>query len=171
MDFNEFCELMNSAISSKEFSEVNDCLQDKDMCFNSNPEDIKDMGKCFNSYPEDNKEKIVRDWIWNNMEIPAQTKIFLLLKLLGRDMNSYIRPNINGTISWTDSHCLLHYVIKDYDKKFGYPKIFEERSIEDFEKIARFLRHEIFFEYEEGMTPFTLAYLQRNHDCFNVSRF
>ena len=158
MDFNEFCELMNSAISSKEFLEVNKCLENKDMCFNSNPEDS-------------NKEKIVKSWIWNNMEIPAQTKIFLLLKLLGRDMNSYIRPNINGTISWTDSHCLLHYVIKDYDKKFGYPKIFEERSIEDFEKIARFLRHEIFFEYEEGMTPFTLAYLQRNHDCFNVSRF
>ena len=36
---NEFCKLMNSAISSKEFLVVNDCLQDKDMCFNLNPED------------------------------------------------------------------------------------------------------------------------------------
>ena len=142
---------MNSAISSKEFSEVNDCLQDKDMCFDSNPEDS-------------NKEKIVKSWIWNNVEIPAKTKIFLLLKLLGRDVNSYIGPNYEN-IRFTLNHSLLDYVIKDYYN------LFEERSIEDFEKIARFLRHEIFFEYEEGMTPFTLAYLQRNHDCFNVSRF
>ena len=147
MDFNEFCKLMNSAISSKEFLEVNECLQDKDMCFNSNPEDS-------------NKEKIVKSWIWNNMEIPAETKVFLILKLIGRNMNSYIRP-VNGTIILTDSHCLLHYVIKEY--------YFEEESIEDFEEIARFLRHEIFFEYEKGMTPFTLAYLQNDHDCFNVS--
>ena len=151
MDFNEFCKLMNSAISLKEFSEVNDCLQSKDMCFNSNPEDS-------------NKEKIVKSWIWNNMDIPAQTKIFLLLKLLGRDMNSYIRP-VNGTIFMDPSHALLDYVIEDYYN------LFEERSIEDFEKIARLLHYEIFFEYEEGMTPFTSAYLQRNHDCFNVSRF
>ena len=149
MDFDEFCKLMNSAISSKEFLDVNDCLQNKDMCFQSTAEGC-------------NKEKIVKSWIWNNMEIPAETKVFLILKLLGRNMNSYIRP-INGIIRYTISHCLLHYVIKEY--------YFEERSIEDFEEIARFLRHEIFFEYEQGMTSFTLAYLQRNHDCFNVSRF
>ena len=151
MDFNEFCKLMNSAISSKEFLAVNDCLQDKDMCFNLNPEDSS-------------KEKIIKSWIWNNMEIPAQTKIFLLLKLLGRDMNSYIRP-VNGITDMHPSHALLYYTIEDYYN------LFEERSIKDFEEIARFLHHEIFFEYEEGMTPFTLAYLQRNHDCFNVSRF
>ena len=156
MDFNEFCELMNSAISSKEFSKVNDCLRIETEWFNSNPEDT-------------NKEKIVKSWIWNNVEIPAITKIFLLLKLLGQDTSysymtkyEFIHSN-RGIIAFTDSHCLLHYVIKEY--------YFEEESIEDFEEIARFLRDEIFFEYEEGMTPFTLAYLQRNHDCFNVSRF
>ena len=154
MDFNEFCKLMDSAISSKYFLEVNDCLQNEDLCFNSNPED-------------NNKEKTVKSWIWNNVEFPAKTKIFLLLKLLGRDINSYMTRyefiHNNGIIGLTDSHCLLHYVIKEY--------YLEEESIEDFEEIARFLRHEIFFEYEEGMTPFTLAYLQRDHDCFNVSRF
>ena len=145
MDFNEFCKLMNSAILSKEFSEVNDCLQNEDLCFNSNPY----------------KEKTVKSWIWNNVEIPAQTKVFLILKLLGRNMNSYIRP-VNGVIIHSISHCLLHYVIKEY--------YFEEESIEDFEEIARFLHYEFFIEYEEGMTPYTLAYLQRNHDCFNVRR-
>ena len=79
-------------------------------------------------------------------------------------MNSYIRP-VNGITDMHPSHALLYYTIEDYYN------LFEERSIKDFEEIARFLHHEIFFEYEEGMTPFTLAYLQRNHDCFNVSRF
>ena len=153
MDFNKFCELINSAIISKDFLEVNDCLKSKDMCFNSNPEDS-------------NKEKIVKSWIWNNMEIKAETKVFLLLKLLGRNMKQshYIR-HVDGFTVTPASHSLLDYVIEDYYN------LFEERSIEDFEEIARLLHHEIFFEYEEGMTPFTLAYLQRNHDCFNVSRF
>ena len=153
MDFDEFCKLMNSAISSKEFLEVNDCLQNKVVCFKSTGEDC-------------NKERIVKSWIWNNMEIPAETKIFLLLKLLGRDMNSYISP-VDEPIVMDPSHALLDYVINDYYNKGKY--LFEERSIEDFEEIARLLRLEIFFEYKRGITPFTLAYLQRNHDCFNVS--
>ena len=62
-------------------------------------------------------------------------------------------------------HYLLHYAIKEY-----YQQIIDEnKSIEDFEEIAKYLSDEFFGEYEPGMTPLTLAYLQDDLATFNVS--
>ena len=77
MDFEILCKDMELALSSNEFGIVNECLKSKDLSLNSIMDGDKD------------KSKIIRSWIWNDLRIPAETKIILMLKMLDRDIEGY----------------------------------------------------------------------------------
>ena len=148
MDFDEFLSLMQLAISSKKFNEIEDILRKSNVSLLSITNENKD---------------IVQDWLWNNFEIPAKIKWLILANYKGFHFKKGIKTHPQNA----DGKSELHFAVEEYSNY----SMWNKATIDNFEQIANEcpLRQQILRTDDNGITPFAVAYKNdRNDDVFQV---